>query len=375
MLRIHRALIAELVVVFGGVSGVVTAVVFAGSTIGLAARGEGMAASFLVEMLPHLLPIAAAYSLPFSWLAAVTLVIGRMVNDREVTALRTSGVHVRTLIVPVLAFGAVVSTLAMGLNGYGLPEANRSIAAGVRRYLPVFLTSLKDVDRSVTLSNGRFSFARYAAGSFWDVELDRRNRLGALEFKVLARRVTIELRGQATDQDALRFTFEDGYVLQASPSGEPSLGVEPESGLQMGRVDRIGASVLFNEFFGTRRFVERPRDLTVENLLYASRRDGIWRGARHSVHVWMHRALALAWAPFAMGVWALGMALLLGPTGRRVRDFLLGFLPPVLLYFPLFLPGPPLGLAGHLPPWIALWAANLCVAALGTVVLVVASRR
>jgi lipopolysaccharide export LptBFGC system permease protein LptF len=374
VLRIQRALLLELLLVFAGVLVVVTAVVFVGSTFGLVGKAEGAGTALLLRLMPALLPIAMAYSLPFAWLAAVAFVVGRMVHDREVMAMRAAGIHLGVVVVPALGLGAAISLGGVALNAYALPAAHHAISAGAREYLPQFLGSLKDVDRTVALSNGRFSFDRYEAGSFWDVELDRRDAGGTLELKVLARRVTIQRHGEGGEQ-ALQFTFEDGYVLQTSASEEPTLTFEPEATLQMGRVERLGASVLFNDFFGTRRFVERPQDLTVPDLAYAAARGGVWRGSPVRVAVWLHRALALGWAPLAMSLFALGMALALPASGRKVRDFLLCFLPPVLLYFPLFMSGPALGLQGTLPPWLALWSATLVVAASGAVLLVVAFRR
>jgi hypothetical protein len=58
-----------------------------------------------------------------------------------------------------------------------------------------------------------------------------------------------------------------------------------------------------------------------------------------------------------------------------VRDFLLGFLPPVLLYFPIFLAGHSMGGSDQVPQWIAMWAADVIVGGLGFVLLLVAFRR
>ena len=69
------------------------------------------------------------------------------------------------------------------------------------------------------------------------------------------------------------------------------------------------------------------------------------------------------------------MALLLPPTGRRVRDFLLCFLPPVLLYFPLYLVSYSTGGGGIVPEWLAIWSANIVVGALGFGLLAWAYRR
>lgn len=376
MLKFQRILIGELLFVFVGVLAVVTAVVFAATTLRLFYLGEGAGMGLLMDLLPSLLPVALSYSLPFSWLAAVTLVLGRMAADREIMAIRSAGLHLRVIVVPVLAVGFLVSAVATGFNAYSVPDAQRSLRAGVRRYLVVFLDSLKGIDRRVTLGNGRFSFSRYEDGWFWNVELDRRRGNGELDIKVLARRVRIHRPPEAAAQEALTFEIEDAFILRTAETGEPTVDYRGgASTLHMGRVEKVGASVLFNEFFGTRRFVERPKDMTLPDLLYASERGGVWRGSMARVQVSLHGRLAAGVAPLMMGLFATGMALLVPAGGRRVRHFLLGFLPPVLIYFPLFLAGPYLGRVGAMPAWFVMWLPVLVVAAIGSVLLLLVYRR
>lgn len=375
MLRFQRSLLGELIFIFLGVLAVVTAVIFAGLTIRLVSRGAGSGFDLLAELLPSLLPMTLSFSTPFALIAAVSLVLGRWVSDNEVIALKAAGLHLRVLVLPILALAAVLSVITTALNAYGVPEGQRALRSGVRQYLPIFLTSLRDADRTVTLEQGRFSFSHYDDGAFHNVELDRRDGAGELDMKVLARRVTIWRGSQGRNADALEFLFEDADLVRAAESGETVVEGSPRYRLQIGRVERIGASVLFNEFFGTRRSLGRPRDMSLPRLLYSAARGGVWRGPLHRVGRSLHGGLALGLAPLVLCVFAVAVTLLLPPSGRRVRDFLLGFLPPVLLYFPIFLAGYSMGGAGHLPDWLALWAANLVVGTLGLVLLALAYRR
>ncbi len=375
MLRFQRALLGELLFIFLGVLAVVTTVIFGGLTIRLVAKGQGTGVDLMLELLPSMLPLTLSFSIPFSFLASVSLVIGRWVGDQEIMALKAAGLHLKVVALPVLAVAAVLSVMTTALNAYYVPESQRAVRADVQRYLPVFLTSLRRVDRTVTLNHGRFSFSRYADGAFWNVELDRRNPDGELDMKVLARKVTIWSTSEGEDTDALEFLFEEANVVRAASGSDTVIEGNPRLRLQLGRVEKIGASVLFNEFFGTRRFLERPRDMTLPELLYAEARGGVWRGSTYRINRALHGSLALGLAPIVLGLFALSVSLLLPPTGRRVRDFLLGFLPPVLLYFPIFLAGHSMGGSDQVPQWIAMWAADVIVGGLGFVLLLVAFRR
>ena len=75
------------------------------------------------------------------------------------------------------------------------------------------------------------------------------------------------------------------------------------------------------------------------------------------------------------GIFATGMALLVPADGRRVRHFLLCFLPPLLIYFPLFVAGPALGRKEVMPPWLVMWLPILVVAGLGSILLFLAYRK
>jgi lipopolysaccharide export LptBFGC system permease protein LptF len=377
VLRFQRALLGEVLFVFSAIVLVVSAVVLAGTTLGLLSRGEGMGLGLVLDLVPRVLPIALSWSVPFSFLAAVALVVNRMVADHEVTAIRAAGLHLASVALPVLALGGLLSVGTILLNAFGVPESQRALREGVRQYLPAFLESLKEVDRTVALSDGRFSFGRYEDGAFWDVELDKRAQDGSLLFKLIARRAEIRRSEEGEDQEkALQFLFEDGYVMHAAQTGEPVLERRgAATSLQMGRVEKIGASVLFNRFFGTGRFLERARDLDARELVYSIERGGIWRGSLERLHGYLHRGLALGCSPLVFGLFALALGLLLPATGRRVRDFVLCFLPPVLAYFPLTLAGPALSRYGVLPPWLALWSADLVVGAIGLGMLWMAFRR
>ena len=105
MLRIQRALLLELALVFVLITTVVTTAVFLGSTIHLLAQGAGaVGTELLMDLLPKLLPLAFSFSLPFSWLAAVGIVLGlapaavvelnmRIRNSAVTELVRTRGGH------------------------------------------------------------------------------------------------------------------------------------------------------------------------------------------------------------------------------------------------------------------------------------------
>ena len=389
MLRIQRALLTELALMLALTLGLLTAVIFGGLALNLLSRvGEGVGTPLLLDLMPRLLPTALVYSLPFAWLVSVSLVVGRWVNDHEITSLRAAGVRLRTLVLPVAAMSALLSVGGVALSAYAVPRSQRDLNEAKRDYIPVFFGSLKDVSRTVTLGNGRLSFDRFEDGAFWDVELDRRDGDGRLQTKIVARRLALEqVRLEAEEKDAgdddggerkatgLSLTFEDGYFFQVEAGGGTIVTPATGAPFHMAQVQQMGGATEFNTFFGLRRYLPRARDFDLPALFYAQERGDVWRSPPHPVSVGIHGRLALGCAALPMGLLALGMALLLPPSGRRVRDFLAAFLPGTLVFFPLFLASPALATAWPRAVPLAMWSPEIVLGILAATCLALAGRR
>lgn len=376
MLRIQRALLLELAFVLAVVLGLTTAIVFSGLSVVLLSRaGDGLATPLLMDLLPYLLPTALGYSLPFAWLVAVSTVMGRWVNDHEVISLRAAGVHLRTLILPVLALGAVLALAGLAISLYVSPAAQAAVREATRSHVQRFLTSLKGADRSVVMGNGRLSFAGFDAGVFRDVELDRRDDQGRLELKVIARSLDLKQVTLEEGGAGLAIEFHDGYVLR-DQAGTPS-DVTPAPGtvLHMAQVKELGGSTLFNAYFGLTRYLARARDLDLRGLLYLEQWGGFYRTRLSDVQEAIHGRIVNGLAPLLLGLFALGVALLLPPTGRRVRDFLVAFVPATLIWFPMTVAAPGLSGALPLPLWVGMWSPVLVLGGLGAFLLLLAARR
>jgi lipopolysaccharide export LptBFGC system permease protein LptF len=377
VLRIQRVLLVELLFVFVVITVVVTGAVFLGVTLRFVREGGGaLGGDILLELVPRLVPIALSYSVPFSWLAASAMVLGRWASDREGIALQASGVHLRVIVVPLLAVGCLLGAGNALFNLYVVAEANREVRGSLKDFLPQFLSSLRGADRSVVFENGRLSFDRWdpEKQAFTAVEMDRRTGDGALAEKAVARNLRLEQVGGSDDERGLTLDLEGAYLI-TTPRGEPEIGWGTRAPLVMGRVERVGASTLFNEFFGTIRFRLRARDFVLPELAYADARGGVARGNLRDVRIALHGRTALGASVFFLGIFALGMVLVLPPSGRRVRDFLLCFLPAVLVFFPLHITGPSISRSLSVPPWLAMWSPNLLLLAASGALLFRAFRR
>jgi len=86
--------------------------------------GKGLDILTILEYLFLNLAWIIALSVPMAVLIATLMTFGRMSEDNEITAIRTSGVSFLTIIRPAIVFGLIVCTLLIMFNNILLPEMN-----------------------------------------------------------------------------------------------------------------------------------------------------------------------------------------------------------------------------------------------------------
>jgi lipopolysaccharide export LptBFGC system permease protein LptF len=77
-----------------------------------------------VVLYLSILPLILSMTIPMSMMVGTLLAFGRLSSDMEVTAFKSSGVHLFHLIAPVLALGLVLTGVMVYFNDKVLPAAN-----------------------------------------------------------------------------------------------------------------------------------------------------------------------------------------------------------------------------------------------------------
>ncbi len=75
----------------------------------------GSSALELVAVIGVMVPMLASYAVPVSFLFGVTVAVGRLTSDSEITAMRSCGMGLGSLLAPVLLLGALVSVFTAHL--------------------------------------------------------------------------------------------------------------------------------------------------------------------------------------------------------------------------------------------------------------------
>lgn len=86
--------------------------------------GKGLDLLTILEYLVLNLAWIIALSVPMAVLIATLMTFGRMSEDNEITAIRTSGISFLTILRPALSFGIIICILLILFNNILLPEMN-----------------------------------------------------------------------------------------------------------------------------------------------------------------------------------------------------------------------------------------------------------
>ena len=134
-----------------------------------------------IRLIGLLVPFVVSYALPMGMLTGILLVLGRMSADREITALRASGMSVAWLSAPILFFALLGVALAALINFQYMPTTRlayqREMFDAVRQNPLSFIvpkTFIRDFPGLVIYA-GEKNGAQLK--DFWLWELDAQNRV------------------------------------------------------------------------------------------------------------------------------------------------------------------------------------------------------
>ncbi|MDH3590352.1 MAG: LptF/LptG family permease [Planctomycetota bacterium] len=342
-----RSVLREVARMFFAALVATTSVAFFLLSITFLKKSPGVGMGFLLEIFPLFFPIALQFTVPLSMLAAVVLTFTRIAGDGELTAMAASGIPLRTVARPVLAFAAIVAVAAFWLTDLSAPYAAARLRAARRDLLQQLQTSFRAGLCDLDLGRGRISFERYDKGEFEDVCVEWRH--SPTEFELW--------RAQS---GSISITSDDHVVVELRNAQEvtPRITKRGAMALSVGHVvfersltDIVGA--------GTRR--RQRTGLTARELAYVGRADIPSRpgvritSAKAREELARRSALAasaffFAWLAIPLGVLTAG--------GGSVRAFLLGIGPVLIGYFPVVVLGSSLARDGKVAAYPALWAAN-----------------
>lgn len=101
----------------------------------------GFSITNTVQLFVYKLPAIISLTLPMAILLATILVIGRLSSDLEIVALRSAGVSVFRILIPILSVGLIVSLMNIIFNEIVVPRSNH--------YAELLLNNLQNTNLSI----------------------------------------------------------------------------------------------------------------------------------------------------------------------------------------------------------------------------------
>ena len=130
MRLLHRYVVTEVVRIFLLALAALTMMLVAVGVVGEASR-HGLGSGQIVQILPYVVPATMPYTLPATLLFSVCLVYGRMSGDNEITALKSAGISIWSIIWPSLGVGLLLSVVTMCFIDRFIPWANQGLRVTV----------------------------------------------------------------------------------------------------------------------------------------------------------------------------------------------------------------------------------------------------
>jgi lipopolysaccharide export system permease protein len=304
------------------------------------------------------LPSAVGVGMPLALLFASLLALTRMSQDGEVKAALMLGLSPRAFLMPLLAIGAGVAVVTIGINEVVVPWAERRAL---------------DVQREILL---RSPETLVQTGSFFQDALGRSIFIDRLDADGTFHGVTVIAAGGIQGPRQV--------IRAASGRADPEAGVWRLEGLEF-RTLRRSRTVIEAEAThavlpvrGLTAGVAGAPDLVtlpVPELLARIRAAGDRTAGHGASAEWtaLHRKVAQPAAAIAFAVFALAVAMY---SFRRSAPLgLVAVMALTFVYYATWSVANLLGAQGTIPPWIAGWAPVALYAVSGGAMLVASWRR
>jgi LPS export ABC transporter permease LptG len=191
--------------------------------------------ALLFRYIEYRIPEFSHYILPVSVLATALLALGLMTKSNEITAMKSCGISVYRLIVPVVLFAALASVFSFALQERLVPPANRKAEEVWNRINDLPPRNYSFLDRRWVLSRNKGRIYHY---SYYDHVTNVFSRLSIFDINpgdwALERRLYAD-RGRL-DGSSLRLSegwtrsFGAGLESRLEPFGELDMRLAEEPG-------------------------------------------------------------------------------------------------------------------------------------------------
>jgi len=312
--------------------------------------GRGVPFTDTLYVLLLALPDMVSYTVPTSLLAAVLIVFGNLAQNNEIRAIKASGIHPGTIMLPIFLIGLGASVLMFVFNDQVTTNAGFTLRRTTKQMLIRHPQAVIEPGRFVKLSNNIIFLAKEMHG-------DKMKGIVAYETEaedkpvrtIMAERGEIVSNASRTE---VKIRLYDGSVSDAEDSRVqsiqfktyefPTVAQEDVQMMQKKMMDRTLAELLVR--------LDQPEGQDPQE------RREIWSG--------FHQRIAFAFGCFIFVFIGMPVAVLVH-RGEIVLSFALA-MTTASFYYVLFVGAKTVALQTAVPAFIAFWVPNTLLLLLGT---------
>lgn len=313
---------------------------------------KGVAVGQVAQIFLLFLPYVLIFTIPISVLSAVLLGFGRLSGDNEVTALRTSGISIYSVILPLLICGFVISLMNVPLNDRILPQSEfkaRKLLKRIGLKHPeallepgIFIKGFKDYIIFIHNVKGK---------TLEDIRIYQPREGKPTRTIVADKGEIISIPGK----DSVKLRLTDGTADEVS-SDKPDEFYKLSFKEYHMTLDLEGA-------VDTSHIQKKAREKSIKEIIsdiHVLKKDSV---DVIPLKIELHKKLALAFSNLVFVLAGIPLAI---STHRREKFIGFGLAIVVfLIYWGIMLSGIAFAIRGAIPPWIGVWSADIIIGGLG----------
>lgn len=371
---LHRQLFGELVITFLAALFVITFFMSMLSLLRYVHRG--LMINHVFDIVGYIIPSVLVMTIPISILTAATLVYGRMSSDNEINLLRTSGVHINFIILPVLVVASALSLCNYYLNHNVIPNAKD------RRERAMFVSTQAKIDLLKQLGLQHLRFPNMTI--IFD-RIDDNNILHKLMIFSFDRdtkrlkEIVAARKGEINfddEKDRGIFHLSDCDVI-GMPEKTDARPLDRFSLVHMAKLidqDRPTITSDITDMVSGELVKKEPEFRKLTQDIYEKypgvSPDKYPRADRKLFYRWyelqteLAKRNAMAFTPIVFVLIGTPLGILIRRQNKLVA-FFVACLPVLLIYYPLYMVCSHLGIYSQFKPHIALWLPNLTLGGTG----------
>lgn len=344
---ITRYMLKELGGPFSGALFVSTIILAAGNIIQTVDMviNKGVDPIQVMKIFFLFMPYVLIFTIPISVLSAVLLGFGRLSSDNEITALRTSGVSIYNVVIPVVISGFIISLMSVPLNDRILPQAEFAARRLVKSVGIKNPTAMLEPGVFVKGFEDYIIFIHAIKGNYLEDVRIYEPQEGRPTRTIEAERGEIV---SMPEENSVRLKLYDGTADEITPD-------KPEEFYKLSFKEYY-LTLNLEQRVNVQKMEKKSREKSIKELLadiHTFQKENI---NVTPLRIELHKKIALAFSNIVFVIAGIPLAI---TTHRREKFVGFGLaIVLFLVYWAIMLGGIAFAIRGILPPWLGVWSAN-----------------